>query len=760
MALEKLREFAAAEEVMREVCPAADASDDERLKWHNIMAKLSERRGHTRAARFHYRAAADALPSDPEKAGEVAAVLSNAALLEYDCGDDEKGHEYAERMDDIVEAMPEGRGTLATRIGHARLEAARAARWDDQQAASAVWSRARALIERVSPQDWSRRMDVVCSLALSLQAQGLDRSAIDALREEIEVCPNTFAHQATGAMILLAELLLDADAHEPAAADAAFELLVHAATIEMPRDEVEREAGLLGGLARCAVARDARPAAILLGKMAVTSLARAVTDLATDEARALLARADRMNRRLVDWLNLEGRYSEAGPIRALYEGDRVRRLTFRDARPDDHRSIPVPFRAGEITLVDRWNRHREASVAALALHHSPGDHALPAKVLELAERTPAIVGELLAFEEPRRDERAATSSPRSGRALRLSYAWGETTLSVVAARGRGASLEGPEPIERMLDVHPDLVALTIAELRDLIATPDLWRDAARRLHDWLIAPVREMMDGVARIEVAATGPLAHLPFACLEDDDGFLCELAPVVFVSGGRRRRPGRARAHPKHLLAIGGQDVDGTRDLPTLRAELEAVAASAPAATVVLPDACTRERLATELASAPTHLHFAGHFDIEPGRPDRSFLTLGDGDPLYLSEIASAEFDFEGIELASFSACDTATVDRGREGYESLAQIALDKGVRVVVASLWPIPDAGASAMMRAFYEELFRAASRDPVAALGRVQARLARTARDDLDPPDGPGGIGAAASGVAPVEWAGFAAFTRA
>ena len=171
-------------------------------------------------------------------------------------------------------------------------------------------------------------------------------------------------------------------------------------------------------------------------------------------------------------------------------------------------------------------------------------------------------------------------------------------------------------------------------------------------------------------------------------------------------------------------------------------------------------RERLATELASAPTHLHFAGHFDIEPGRPDRSFLTLGDGDPLYLSEIASAEFDFEGIELASFSACDTATVDRGREGYESLAQIALDKGVRVVVASLWPIPDAGASAMMRAFYEELFRAASRDPVAALGRVQARLARTARDDLDPPDGPGGIGAAASGVAPVEWAGFAAFTRA
>lgn len=108
------------------------------------------------------------------------------------------------------------------------------------------------------------------------------------------------------------------------------------------------------------------------------------------------------------------------------------------------------------------------------------------------------------------------------------------------------------------------------------------------------------------------------------------------------------------------------------------------------------------TALSKDPQLVHIASHFCFMPGDESLSFLLLGDGKPLSLSEIKQQKDLFSGVELLTLSACETAAQQEASTGYEidGFAELAQRLGAAAVLATLWPVADTSTSLLMREFY------------------------------------------------------------
>ena len=98
---------------------------------------------------------------------------------------------------------------------------------------------------------------------------------------------------------------------------------------------------------------------------------------------------------------------------------------------------------------------------------------------------------------------------------------------------------------------------------------------------------------------------------------------------------------------------------------------------------------------------VHIATHFDSRPGVAANSHLLLGDGE-LSLAQIESKTRLFDGVDLLTLSACNTAFTNRSEDGREvdSFGTIAQRLGARGVIASLWSVNDDSTSTLMQTMY------------------------------------------------------------
>jgi CHAT domain-containing protein len=134
-------------------------------------------------------------------------------------------------------------------------------------------------------------------------------------------------------------------------------------------------------------------------------------------------------------------------------------------------------------------------------------------------------------------------------------------------------------------------------------------------------------------------------------------------------------------------------------------------------LDEAFTREAL-TELLESRKYAtyHIASHFVLAGGEGE-SYLLLGDGQKLSLTDIRY-ELRFDGVDLLALSACNTAVGEEtdGRE-LEGFASLALRLGARQVLATLWPVGDTSTGRLMQSLYRW-------QQVVGVGRAEAlRLA-------------------------------------
>ena len=251
----------------------------------------------------------------------------------------------------------------------------------------------------------------------------------------------------------------------------------------------------------------------------------------------------------------------------------------------------------------------------------------------------------------------------------------------------------------------------IALLRTALTDPRLDPlPLATELYDLIILPLRkELADaGVKSLMVSLDGPLRYLPLAALYDSrtkQWLYQEFAISLFTPANLLKMndaPGsriRAAGFGVTLDHAVGEDLHFPA-LKGVHAELQALRTSLGAR--IFEDArFTADALKDELRKGDNLIHLATHFELRAGDASTSFLLLGDGRPLPISEFSGWRQDvLEGVDLFVVSACDTATPSADGGEFESFARAAQENGAAAVLATLWPVNDLSTELFMAHLY------------------------------------------------------------
>lgn len=297
----------------------------------------------------------------------------------------------------------------------------------------------------------------------------------------------------------------------------------------------------------------------------------------------------------------------------------------------------------------------------------------------------------------------------------------------------------------------------VASLQGALGSEAGYRERAMALRERVWDPLAAELEGASEILLVPDGALLFVDFDALpEGERAYRIERGPPIQVLNAEREatqvRPRRAR--PAALLALGAPDYGlaaeaggaggGARSFQPLaesEAEVREIAASWEARGVpaqVLTGAMATERALADAVSGASILHFATHgfAALQPSvAGERGVAILGAAEskaaPLrmelsrrhlgsaglalaganlgaaldsalvaedgILSDEEVLGLDLSGVDLVLLSACEGASGEvQSGEGIFGLRRAFQVAGAQAVVASLWPVADATARALM----------------------------------------------------------------
>lgn len=255
----------------------------------------------------------------------------------------------------------------------------------------------------------------------------------------------------------------------------------------------------------------------------------------------------------------------------------------------------------------------------------------------------------------------------------------------------------------------------VAAFREVLQHPSADpRPLAQELYRIVVGPVAKDLEQ-AHAETlmwSLDGALRYVPVAALHDGTGYMVErYRNVVFTPASTARLKDEPHAEWKAAGFGVSKAYEGFSPLPAVPGELRGIIreeADGASGSGILPgrialdEAFTADAFRAALRERYPVVHVASHFSFQPGRETDSFLLLGDGDRLPLSQIRSAQNLFGGVDLLTLSACDTATGGAGADGkeVEGFGVLAQRQGAKAVLASLWPVADESTRLLMQNFY------------------------------------------------------------
>ena len=255
---------------------------------------------------------------------------------------------------------------------------------------------------------------------------------------------------------------------------------------------------------------------------------------------------------------------------------------------------------------------------------------------------------------------------------------------------------------------------------------------ARELYQWLIAPIRELLDAadIQTLVFVPDGALRAIPMSALQDGQRFLVEEFSVAVSPGLTLLEPhGVPWSHIQALKAGLTEAVQNHPPLPYVAAELETVQKLFGGPTLmnsefVLPS------LKKDFARAQYQLvHFATHGQIDRD-VSKSYVLTYDGKLTFdqLGELLRpGQFRGRALELLTLSACQTAAGDdRAALG---LAGVAVKAGARSALATLWSVHDESTALLMAEFYTRLKNEPNITKARALQLAQLKLLHDPRFD-------------------------------
>lgn len=292
-----------------------------------------------------------------------------------------------------------------------------------------------------------------------------------------------------------------------------------------------------------------------------------------------------------------------------------------------------------------------------------------------------------------------------------------TTPNTQSARSKEISL--PELKDQLEDLRAILEDKRSLPLGDPQAKETDELPLIQELHRILVKPIEsDLRQTKARTLLwSLDGILRYVPFATLHDGQNYLVEKYASDVVALAQPLEDVRVSPERWRALGAGVSKPAGEDDpLPKVEDELRAIVRDEAAADQkpgegifvgkrLLNEKFTRMNFDLALKQKPQLVHLATHFKLSSVRDTDSFLTFGDGYKLNLAEMRTDKlFDLDGVDLLTFSACETGNSGKDASGVEieSLGVIAQRRGAKAVLASLWRIPDDGTQLLMAEFYQQ----------------------------------------------------------
>jgi CHAT domain-containing protein/Tfp pilus assembly protein PilF len=282
----------------------------------------------------------------------------------------------------------------------------------------------------------------------------------------------------------------------------------------------------------------------------------------------------------------------------------------------------------------------------------------------------------------------------------------------------------------------------IAAFRNALQDPaEDPRALAHDLYNVLVGPIAKDLDGAhAQILMwSLDGMLRYLPVAALYDGEEYMLQrFCNVEFTLASRTRLAATPTPVWKALGMGNSKAEPGFVALPSVPEELHDIVRDGSGSSnlgvlpgkVLLNEEFTEDQLKNSLRISYPVVHIASHFQLEPESEDRSFLLLGDGTHLTLTQLSLIPNLFANVDLLTLSACNTAIGSTNASGgeWESLGMIAQRKGAKAIIATLWSVADDSTTLLMQQFYHvhEMERGISK--AEALRRAQLALLEGAGD--------------------------------
>ncbi len=237
---------------------------------------------------------------------------------------------------------------------------------------------------------------------------------------------------------------------------------------------------------------------------------------------------------------------------------------------------------------------------------------------------------------------------------------------------------------------------------------------SQKLHNWLIPPElqAELKNNPKQQLIFSLDHVTrYIPVAALYDGKDYLAQcytLSNLITMDSDMGDRLS-LNGQPPSILGLGTTKAyTGFNALPNVETELKAIVKEGTESGIYpgkryLNETFTADRLRTNLDTYRV-LHIATHGSFNPKSITASFLLLGNGDRLPITEIASLN-PLTNTHLVVLSACETGISGQGQDGTEisGISGYFLRRGAKSVLASLWSVNDTSTALLMREFYDRL---------------------------------------------------------
>jgi CHAT domain-containing protein len=286
---------------------------------------------------------------------------------------------------------------------------------------------------------------------------------------------------------------------------------------------------------------------------------------------------------------------------------------------------------------------------------------------------------------------------------------------------------------------------TIEKLPQKIVKDRLYLDSYDRsdylkLYNWLFKPLEQYLirENIETLVFVQDGIFRTIPMAALYDGQKFLIEKYAIAITPSTSLISTQKTIDRQQKALILGVSEASEIENinfnkLLNVPTEIETIEKQFPNNTVLQDKNLSKTNLQKQIKTSPYPIiHIASHANFGV-IPEDTFIVLGNNEKLTIAELETALRNIDGgaqrIQLLTISACQTAVGnDRSALG---LAGVAIQTGVKSVLASLWTVNDGSTLNTIKEFYTNLIDRGT-NKAEALRQAQLKLIHTKQEeDID-----------------------------